>query len=98
MDRTRVCGTRNPGSIPGEGTTVYEKHVTYVTCFSYSTQTALRAYSGAKWNHVSAITNAETGELGVRSEYLELRKTLSTLVRKVYRFCKKKVLTILETK
>lgn len=20
MDRTRVCGTRNPGSIPGEGT------------------------------------------------------------------------------
>lgn|GEM_PF-3106303 len=21
MDRTRVCGTRNPGPIPGEGTT-----------------------------------------------------------------------------
>ncbi len=31
MDRTRVCGTRNPGSIPGEGTN--KKTGTFGCCF-----------------------------------------------------------------
>ena len=42
MDRTRVCGTRDPGSTPGEGTDRHNKTLTpsvlgfYIACLPYS--------------------------------------------------------------
>ena len=83
MDRTQVCGTCNPGSIPGEST----KRKENLPCGRFS--------RFVKRRHVLPITNGKTVELG--QQVLSERSELSNLRQRRYKRCTVPVSKLSET-
>jgi hypothetical protein len=65
MDRMQVCGTCDPGSIPGESTREQIKKTIHVNSLFYLEKTTFVVFGPrAKRSHVFPISNAKTDELG----------------------------------